>query len=57
MRRIRFFKKTLKVPLKRGKLADMVFIPRDLSSVPIEEIAQLKVGMTMINGEIAYGEV
>ena len=51
------FQENIKGSIERGKLADMVFIPRDLSSVPIEEIAQLKVGMTMKNGEIAYGEV
>ena len=51
------FQENIKGSIEAGKLADMVFIPRDLSSVPIEEIAQLKVGMTMINGEIAYGEV
>ena len=51
------FQERDKGSIEAGKLADLVFVPRDLSSVPSEEIAEIKAGMTMVGGEVVYGEV
>jgi hypothetical protein len=45
--------------LEPGKLADMIVLdksPLD-SSVPDEDLSEIKVVMTMIGGEVAYGSL
>lgn len=38
-----------------GKAADLVMISRDPTRIPVEEIAQIEVLMTMIGGEVVWG--
>ncbi|MEX2497120.1 MAG: amidohydrolase family protein [Woeseia sp.] len=40
--------------LERGKLADFVVLDRDLLTVPVDEIPQVKVLMTVIGGRTAH---
>ena len=51
------FQERDKGSVEAGKLADLVFVPRDLLSVPADEIADLAAGMTMVDGEVVHGEV
>ncbi|TKH03590.1 hypothetical protein FC682_17105 [Peribacillus simplex] len=37
-----------------GKLADIVVLDRDLFAVPLEEIPEMKVKMTIIDGKIIF---
>ena len=40
--------------IEADKLADLVIIDRDLSQVPDEEIKNIKVDFTMLDGKIIY---
>lgn len=40
--------------IKKGYLADMTVLDRDLYAVPTEEIKDIKVTMTVVGGEITY---
>jgi len=44
----------LKGSIEPGKLADMIVIDRDILSIPIEEIKDVKVLTTIVNGVIVY---
>lgn len=44
----------IKGSIEVGKLADMVVLDRDIFSIPIEEIKEVKVMITLVNGEVAY---
>jgi hypothetical protein len=40
--------------LEPGKLADMVILGADLLTIPTEEIINIPVEMTLIDGEVVY---
>ena len=40
--------------LKEGYLADMTILDRDIYAIPVEEIKDLKVEMTIVGGEVTY---
>ncbi|MGV3708201.1 MAG: amidohydrolase [Gemmatimonas sp.] len=40
--------------LERGKLADFVLIDRDLTRIPVQEIVNARVTMTVIGGRVVY---
>ena len=40
--------------LKAGYLADLVVLKQDLFEIPAEEIKDITVNMTMVNGKIVY---
>ena len=42
--------------LKKGKLADITVLSRDILTIPEEEILQTKVILTIVGGEIMYSE-
>jgi predicted amidohydrolase YtcJ len=48
------FEENLKGSIEIGKLADLVVLSDDLLSIAPEEILNLKVDMTMVDGEIVY---
>ena len=48
------FEEELKGSITVGKLADMVILDRDIMTVPLEEIADTQVEMTIIGGEVRY---
>jgi predicted amidohydrolase YtcJ len=37
-----------------GKLADLVILGRDVTAIPPEQVADVKVVMTLVGGRIAY---
>ncbi|MFG2888053.1 amidohydrolase [Streptomyces sp. NPDC048248] len=41
--------------LERGKFADLIVLDRNVMKVPAEEIAETKVLLTMVGGEIVHG--
>jgi predicted amidohydrolase YtcJ len=40
--------------LEPGKLADLVILGRDITAIPAEQIADVKVVMTMVGGRVVY---
>ena len=48
------FEETLKGSIEPGKVADMIVISRDILNVPEAEIKEIKVEMTVVDGEIVY---
>jgi predicted amidohydrolase YtcJ len=48
-----FYEKTLG-SLQAGKLADLVILDRDISRIPIEDIAEAEVVLTMVGGRVVY---
>jgi predicted amidohydrolase YtcJ len=40
--------------IQPGKLADMVVIDRDYLTIPADQIKDIKVSMTLVDGRIAY---
>lgn len=40
--------------IEEGKLADLVVLDRDILSIPIEEIKNINIEMTMLGGEVVY---
>ena len=40
--------------IKKGYLADMTVLDRDIYAVPVEEIKDIKVAMTVVGGQITY---
>jgi predicted amidohydrolase YtcJ len=48
------FQEHLVGSITTGKLADIVVLSRDIMSVPVEEILQARVDLTMVNGRIVY---
>ena len=48
------FQESQKGSIKFGKLADLVVLSDNPLTVPVDEIAEIEVEMTMINGEIVY---
>jgi predicted amidohydrolase YtcJ len=41
--------------LERGMLADLIVLDRNPYRIPVTQVHDTKVKMTMINGEIVYG--
>jgi hypothetical protein len=50
------FEDDIKGSIEPGKLADITVLEKDLIEVPIEEIKDVLVSMTMVNGEILYSK-
>lgn len=48
------FAEAVKGTIQAGKLADMVVLDRDIFTIPPEEIAGVKVAMTVFDGKIVY---
>ena len=48
------FEENVKGSIEPGKLADITVLERDLNEVPIEEIKDVPIWMTMVSGEIVY---
>ena len=43
--------------LTAGKAADVVVLDRDISSIPPEELRDVRVSKTLLGGRLAYGEI
>ncbi len=50
------FAKAAKGSIQAGKLADMVVLDRDIFTIPPEEIAAVKVALTVFDGKIVHGK-
>jgi predicted amidohydrolase YtcJ len=48
------FEEATKGSLEKGKLADLVVVDRDVLTCPVDELAQIKVLKTMIDGRFVY---
>lgn len=48
------FEEDIKGSLEKGKLADLVVLDKSILSVEKEKIKELRVELTMIDGEIVY---
>ena len=48
------FEEEFKGSLEVGKLADVVVLSRDILTVPVEEIPEARVAMTIVGGEVRY---
>lgn len=48
------FEEYIKGSIERGKLADIIVLSDDVLSVPIDDIKDIKVEMTIIDGKIVY---
>ena len=44
----------LKGTLERGKFADIAILDRDLFAIPSDEICDIRVDMTLVNGEVVF---
>ena len=42
--------------IKKGKIADVILLDKDLFKIPSHEIHQTKVTMTIFNGKIVYND-
>jgi predicted amidohydrolase YtcJ len=51
------FEETIKGSIVPGKLADMVVLSSDPTELPIDEIKDMKVEMTILNGEIVWNKM
>lgn len=48
------FEEDIKGSIEKGKLADMIILSRDIFQIPEDEIKDVKVEMTVFNGQIVY---
>ncbi|HEY1910549.1 MAG TPA: amidohydrolase [Vicinamibacterales bacterium] len=48
------FEERTKGSIEPGKLADLVVLPADILAVPVKQIEQMHVAMTMVGGNIVY---
>ena len=48
------FEEGIKGSIEEGKLADMVILSRNLFEIPEDEIKDIKVEMTIFDGQIVY---
>lgn len=48
------FEDDIKGSIEEGKLADMIILSDDITSCDVEDIKNMKVDMTMIDGEVVY---
>ena len=48
------FEEDIKGSIEEGKLADMVVLSKDIFEIPMDEIKDVEVEMTVFNGEIVY---
>jgi predicted amidohydrolase YtcJ len=48
------FEEDLKGSIEPGKLADITIVEKDLTTLPSEEIKNVKVYMTLVGGNILY---
>jgi len=49
------FEEHLKGTLEAGKFADMVVLSEDIFAIPPEEIRNVRVAMTIVDGDVVYG--
>jgi predicted amidohydrolase YtcJ len=48
------FEERLKGSIERGKLADLVVVPRDILTCPAKDIERMDVQLTMVGGKVVY---
>ena len=48
------FEEDLKGSIEVGKLADLVVLSADIMTIPVEEIPDARVDLTMVGGEVRY---
>lgn len=48
------FEEDMKGSIEPGKLADLVVLSGDLMTVPVDDIPEIKVEMTMVGGQVVY---
>jgi predicted amidohydrolase YtcJ len=48
------FEEDIKGSIEPGKLADIAILEKDLVEIPVEEIKDVRVHMTLVGGEILY---
>ena len=51
------FEETVRGSITPGKFADLVVLSDDPTKVPTEEVKNLQVEMTIIDGDIVWGKV
>jgi predicted amidohydrolase YtcJ len=48
------FEEKIKGSIEPGKFADLIVISKDILTIPEDQIKDIKVDMTMVNGKIIY---
>jgi hypothetical protein len=51
------FEETIKGSITPGKLADLVVLSRDPTKLPVDEIKDIEVEMTILNGEVVWDKM
>lgn len=50
------FDESIKGSIEVGKLADLAILDRSILNIPVEEIPEIRVEMTIVDGEIVYAQ-
>ena len=51
------FEETIKGSIAPGKLADLIVLSGDPTELPIDEIKDIEVEMTILNGQIVWDKI